>query len=114
MHKKKIIVNRRAFVFFNFFLIFLIFIDKKSNVFFSLSLLFKKKINLHQNKKGGLLPRFGNTEIVYKMFELSQQYEAVHCCNIYDYEDDIPFIYGTPQSYMTKMVSLNAKNCLCS
>lgn len=64
--------------------------------------------------KAGSSPRFENTQIVYKMFELSHSFESSHCCNIYDYEDDIPFIFGTPPSYQTKMVSLNAKNCLCS
>jgi hypothetical protein len=48
------------------------------------------------------------------MFELSHQIEASHCCNILDYEDDIPFIYGSPPNYLTKMISLNAKTCMCS
>ena len=65
-------------------------------------------------KKAGLSPRFDNTQIVYTMFELSHQIETSHCCNILDYEDDIPFIYGSPPNYLTKMVSLNAKNCMCS
>ena len=64
--------------------------------------------------EAGVAPRYDNTHIIYKMFELSNAFEASHCCNIYDYETEIPFIYGSPPNYLTKMVSLNAKNCLCS
>jgi hypothetical protein len=62
----------------------------------------------------GTAHAFDNTVIVHRMFEMSQGIDSTHCCNIYDYEDDIPFIYGTPPNYNTKMISLNAKNCLCS
>ncbi|CAF0980816.1 unnamed protein product [Brachionus calyciflorus] len=57
---------------------------------------------------------FSNTNIVYKVFEINHSFESAHCCNIHDYEDEITITYGSPPNYLTKMVSLNAKSCLCS